>query len=126
MVFYHILNILPLFSLLLAQQDLVAGIESQEIIAERGMVLDELAHTPGKAKLGLSCLLKHLLFNQILDAYQNKLVEYEEIVLHMIVDFHNFREELLRQEAQDANLRNFEQFGIRFHKGIQQSGTRLH
>lgn len=35
------------------------------------MVLDELAYTPGKAKLGLPCLQKLFFVKQILDAYQN-------------------------------------------------------
>lgn len=115
MVFYHIFNVLPSFPLLLAEQNLVVRIESKKIIAKRGMVLDEHTHTPGKAKLDLPCLQDHLLFNQILDAYQDYLVEYEQIVLHMFIHFHNLREELLCKEPQNANLGHLKQFRIALH-----------
>ena len=104
MLFQHLFYVFPSFSFIFLQQDLVVGVESQKIFAKGGMVLDEHAHAPGKAKLGLPCLQEHIFFHQVLDTNYNYLIEHVEIGIYKPIDLHDLREELLCQEAQHAYL----------------------
>lgn len=113
MLLYHSLCLFLLFSFLLAHKNYMVWIKSQVVFEKRRMILDKFAHTPGEANLGLLCLQQLIFFQQTFDANQNNLVEHEKIMSHLAVRFYNLSKVFLCQKAQDAYLRDFEQFGIR-------------